>query len=868
MNIPEQLTDECFKILNDALDRKPKILVIKQKDSNIFNHGAPIDDSDDTRSCIDRFLDLSTRLMNTSAICIVIIKGSVRGGGMLFPAIADICIASRESTFGLPEIHRQMVPGVVSSALNKKIQHSKVKYYSLTGEPFDSKTAIELGLVDTLYNSESVRNLLRRIENNSFEAGFIKKKFTHTNPISTGVLMGEWFDRKSKKYDLTNKLETLQLHTDKYENIGVLTMCDNEYKNTFTDKMSNELTMLLPTLRKYKVIILKSSLENFHVGANPFMLSRWFNLPKVTIAYKMKELYSSFIELFKLGIPIISILNGRVYGGGLPLALWSDYRIATSDLDFHYGNITRGMSPAAQLSEMLNANLHLSSISEFYLENSHWDAYKCKKEGVVNIICDDTESAFREALRLARFISKQKKQGVNNTLKLIKPDVSEEIINIEAWYIAEACHNGNVFTNVRFQNESFNKLITNKSNITDNKTIEIEKNNDKYGIIEIEPVVPMYYIDAEETEKLGVEAKSKYLQKANAIWDINEDAVSLAMTALRRMLRKFPNIMKDVGRLEVGTESSTDIAKSIKSYLMSMEELKDFPDLLGCDNINACYGGTAALLNTIDWLYSGRTKYKYGIVVITDVANMNVESIAWQGGGAIAILIGPNPSIEILTHPVSYMKNTDDFLKPRYSTQITPYMKGKKSMDSYLAALDYTIQHTNQQHKQDLDNSDYILLHGGLCKSVTVNAMNHLGKQYKISRKEIMNKYIAGTIHGEYIGGLYTGSLYFSLHSLLEHATDIENKKILMFSYGSGCCSTMMRAIIHKLPKYFEALTPSLEKRTPLNKDIVDKIIKKHIDIKSKFNIDIEETLPKVNDRFYLEKIPSEDSMRMYYYYS
>lgn len=215
------------------------------------------------------------------------------------------------------------------------------------------------------------------------------------------------------------------------------------------------------------------------------------------------------------------------------------------------------------------------------------------------------------------------------------------------------------------------------------------------------------------------------------------------------------------------------------------------------------------------------------------------------------------------------MKNTDGFLKPRYSTQITPYMKGRQSMESYLAALDYTSKHTTkQEHKLDLETADYILLHGGLCKSVTVNAMNHLGKQYNISRKEIIKKYMKGTIHGEYIGGLYTGSLYFSLHSLLEHAADIKNKQILMFSYGSGCCSTMMRAIIHNLPEHFEALTPILEKRTALNQDMVQDIITKHIDSKSKYDINIKETLPKVSDRFYLEKIPSENSMRMYYYHS
>ena len=43
------------------------------------------------------------------------------------------------------------------------------------------------------------------------------------------------------------------------------------------------------------------------------------------------------------------------------------------------------------------------------------------------------------------------------------------------------------------------------------------------------------------------------------------------------------------------------------------------------------------------------------------------------------------------------------------------------------------------------------------------------------------------------IGNIYTGSLYLSLASLLFHKTEQEiiNKRIIMYSYGSGVATTL-----------------------------------------------------------------------------
>lgn len=84
----------------------------------------------------------------------------------------------------------------------------------------------------------------------------------------------------------------------------------------------------------------------------------------------------------------------------------------------------------------------------------------------------------------------------------------------------------------------------------------------------------------------------------------------------------------------------------------------------GVTNLNACYGGTAALFNCLSW---GRTEGqgKYSIVVMSDVAWYDsLAALPTAGAGAVAILMGPNPLIQIEPFRFSYFDDEYDFYKP------------------------------------------------------------------------------------------------------------------------------------------------------------------------------------------------------------
>jgi len=111
-----------------------------------------------------------------------------------------------------------------------------------------------------------------------------------------------------------------------------------------------------------------------------------------------------------------------------------------------------------------------------------------------------------------------------------------------------------------------------------------------------------------------------------------EDVCSMSLTVVQRLMEKHNIDPHTIGRVEVGTETIIDHSKSVKTVLMPLfgdhhrirGRLSCLSSALpavfvttGCDCINACYGGTNALFNALDW--AARTG-GHAIVVATDIA--------------------------------------------------------------------------------------------------------------------------------------------------------------------------------------------------------------------------------------------------------
>lgn len=90
-----------------------------------------------------------------------------------------------------------------------------------------------------------------------------------------------------------------------------------------------------------------------------------------------------------------------------------------------------------------------------------------------------------------------------------------------------------------------------------------------------------------------------------------------------------------------------------------------FLTYLGATSINACYGATNALINTLNWISSPYWDGRYGIVVAADLAVYEDGPARCTGGaGAVAILIGPNGKITFNKERATFIDHAYDFYKP------------------------------------------------------------------------------------------------------------------------------------------------------------------------------------------------------------
>ncbi|CAG8514406.1 768_t:CDS:2 [Racocetra fulgida] len=93
-------------------------------------------------------------------------------------------------------------------------------------------------------------------------------------------------------------------------------------------------------------------------------------------------------------------------------------------------------------------------------------------------------------------------------------------------------------------------------------------------------------------------------------------------------------------------DREVDKSKSVKSVLMQLFAESGNTNVEGIDNKNACYGGTNALFNALNWVESSSWDGRYALVVAADIAVYASGPARPTGGaGCVALLIGKDAPI-------------------------------------------------------------------------------------------------------------------------------------------------------------------------------------------------------------------------------
>jgi len=385
------------------------------------------------------------------------------------------------------------------------------------------------------------------------------------------------------------------------------------------------------------------------------------------------------------------------------------------------------------------------------------------------------------------------------------------------------------------------------------------------GILAMEMYSPKRFVSQEGLEEMD-NCKGKYTiglgQSKMAFTDDREDIASFFMTATKLLVEKNNIDVSRIGRIEVGTETIIDKSKSVKTSLIGILGDKLSSDLEGVTNINACYGGTAALLNSIAWIESSDWDGRYALVVCGDIAVYEAgPARPTGGGGAIAMLLGPDAPL-VLEPGVraSHVLDVYDFYKPTHSEYAM--VDGRLSQFAYLSSVDSCYRRYKEKFAAkhpghpsvDVDHFDFFAFHSPYNKLVQKGFSRLLFCDYldlatpssssssSSSTSSSSTSTVASELSGlspEYasvpladtyeskdietvfrtasdsrfkakvmpccalntnIGNCYTGSVFSSLLSVVCLQGDaLVGKRIMMFSYGSGSVATLY-SLVGRVP--------------------------------------------------------------------
>lgn len=351
--------------------------------------------------------------------------------------------------------------------------------------------------------------------------------------------------------------------------------------------------------------------------------------------------------------------------------------------------------------------------------------------------------------------------------------------------------------------------------------------------------VPSTYVAQEDLETYDGIAAGKYTiglgQENMAVCGEREDINSACLTAVQNLLEKYDIPHDAVGRLEVGTETMVDKSKAVKTTLMRLFNEHGQYDIEGIDSKNACYGGTAAVLNSLAWVESSAWDGRYAVVVAGDIAVYEPGPARPTGGaGIFAMLIGPDaPLVVEAGVRGTHMEDVYDFYKPTMASEY-PRVDGHLSNECYLRSLDGCYNRYADKFKlaygEDfrLSSADYSIFHAPYNKLVQKSFGRYLWNDYlrdpssvdpelaagfeeyksitptdsysdraflkhlvNISKSKYQEMVQPTELITKQCGNSYCGSTYAGLLSLITNKQDdLKDTRTTLFSYGSGLAAT------------------------------------------------------------------------------
>ncbi|WP_026449176.1 enoyl-CoA hydratase-related protein [Actinopolyspora mortivallis] len=150
--LSRRLRHELLEALDGALADPEVRLIVLAHTGSVFCAGMDLKESrtEDARNQgINEVPQLVERVWTSPKPVIAKLAGPARAGGLGLVAAADIAVAAEEATFAFSEVRIGVVPAVISVTVLPRLHPRQAHELFLTGETFDARRAVEIGLLNS-----------------------------------------------------------------------------------------------------------------------------------------------------------------------------------------------------------------------------------------------------------------------------------------------------------------------------------------------------------------------------------------------------------------------------------------------------------------------------------------------------------------------------------------------------------------------------------------------------------------------------------------------------------------------------------------------------------------------------------------------
>lgn len=287
---------------------------------------------------------------------------------------------------------------------------------------------------------------------------------------------------------------------------------------------------------------------------------------------------------------------------------------------------------------------------------------------------------------------------------------------------------------------------------------------------------------------------------AQSLCNPDENHVHLGIRAAKNALRQWGGDVSNIGMLAVGTECALDMARPLSAW---MADALDLPEHVRSYEVkHACYAGTLALRQAVEWQRSGASRGKAALVICADQALYapGHPGEPTQGAAAVAMVVDTDGFADVGLYSYAFQRPAFDFWRPVGTPY--PQVDGPLSVQCYKDAFTSCLAqwHSDPDAMFAIEHTDAWAMHAPFPKMVQkgfVAGYASLGASEEDALQQFQQQVMPSLAWNRRVGNCYTASTWLAFAHAAAHAKSTQN--IGLYSYGSGCGAEILLLQQHRL---------------------------------------------------------------------